>query len=93
MKKENEESELDVTLDFLFTGGLQFVNSLMVHLHGIYRTVFQRKKASIILYRTMQLLREYSSTLKEDGGKIHCSSVNLDAETDLEYNLNFPKLL
>ena len=81
IKMDIEGSEADVIPDLIFTGALQYINLIMIEWHARYEKLPARKNAHSILKKTMSLLTEYSSSMKEHGAKFDFNSMNVDDES------------
>jgi hypothetical protein len=81
MKMDIEGSEIDVIPDLIFTGGLQYINGLMVEWHRRMEIDGKRKNTHSILSKTLKLISDYSSVMKGHGAKFYFTSVTLDDET------------
>ena len=89
MKMDIEGSEVDVMPDLIFTGGLQYINSVMVEWHERLENLPERKKVHKILERTVKSLSDYSDSM-ENGTKFDFNLVNLDDETYYTSKLDLP---
>ena len=81
MKMDIEGSEVDVLPDVLFTGGLQFVNNLMIEWHDRLEKLESRRKAQQQLRLIVQTLSEHTKTMKANNSKFNFNLINLDDET------------
>ena len=87
MKMDIEGSEIDVLPDLIFTGSLQYINTLMVEWHEHRETLASRKIAQSVLKNT---LRFYTANSKENGGSFDFKMVNLDDETYFKSSFDLP---
>ena len=82
MKIDIEGSEVDVLPDLLFSGGLEFVNVLMIEWHSSLQIQEERKNATILLKSIIGAMSNYSTIMEEELGRKHAFRlVNLDDET------------
>ena len=81
MKMDIEGSEVDVIPDVLYTGGLQFVNNLMIEWHDRFEKLKSRKKAQQELRSIVQTLSEHTKTIKASNSKFNFNLIDLDDET------------
>ena len=91
MKMDIEGSEVDVMPDLIFTGGLQYINSIMVEWHERLENLPERKKAHQLLEGIVNSLSEFSSIMKEHGAKFDFNLINLDDETYGTTKFDLPK--
>ena len=91
MKMDIEGSEVDVMSDLIFTGGLQYINKIMVEWHKRLEKLPERQKAQQQLESITKLLGEYSKTMQKQGGKFEFILINLDDETYLTSKFDLPK--
>ena len=87
MKMDIEGSEVDVIPDLIFTGGLQFVNSIMVEWHERLEKLPERIKSQKILKEVIENLSEYSRTMNT----FDFNLVNIDDETYYTSRFDLPK--
>ena len=80
MKMDIEGSEIDVIPDLIFTGGLQYINHIMIEWHERLEVVPERKRSHKILENIIESLGNYSATMKNHGSKFDFNLVNLDDE-------------
>ena len=80
MKMDIEGSEIDVIPDLIFTGGLQYINHIMIEWHERLELVPERKRSHKILENIIESLGNYSATMKNHGSKFDFNLVNLDDE-------------
>ena len=80
MKMDIEGSEIDVIPDLIFTGGLQYINHIMIEWHERLEIVPERKRSHKILENIIESLGNYSATMKNHGSKVDFNLVNLDDE-------------
>ena len=91
MKMDIEGSEVDVMPDILFTGGLQYINDLMVEWHERLEKLDHRKKVQRQFQLIIKTLSEYSATMKGHGNNIDFNLVNLDDESYHNTRFELPK--
>lgn len=91
MKMDIEGSEVDVIPDLIYTGGLQYINTIMVEWHQRLEKVPERKRAQQQLESIIQTLGNYSQTMKGHGGQFDFNLVNLDDETYYTSKFDLPK--
>ena len=87
MKMDIEGSEVDVIPDLIFTGGLQFINSIMVEWHERLEKLTERIESQKILSEVIENLSEYSRMMST----FDFSLVNLDDETYFDSRFDLPK--
>ena len=87
IKMDIEGSEVDVIPDLIFTGGLQFVNSIMVEWHERLEKLPERIKSQKILKEVIENLSEYSRTMNT----FDFNLVNIDDETYYTSRFDLPK--
>ena len=85
-----EGSEVDVMPDLIFTGGLQYINLLMVEWHERMEILPERKTAQQQLKSIMKTVSNYSQTMKDQGGKFYFNLINLDDETYYTSQFDLP---
>jgi hypothetical protein len=90
MKMDIEGSEVDVIPDLLFTGGLQFINNIMVEWHERLEKLDYRRKAQQQLRNIIRTLSEYSDTMKHHRAKFDFNLINLDDETYYTFKHDLP---
>ena len=90
MKMDIEGSEVDVIPDLLFTGGLQFINNIMVEWHDRLEKLYYRRKAQQQLRLIIRTMSEYSDTVKHHGSKFDFNLINLDDETYYTFKNDLP---
>ena len=77
-----EGSEVDVIPDLIFTGGLQYINTIMVEWHERLEKLPERKQAQKQLENIIETLSAYSQNMKRHGsGLFDFQLLNLDDET------------
>ena len=91
MKMDVEGSEVDVVPDLIFTGGLQYINTIMVECHERLEKLPERKLAQHQLEKIIETLSEYSQNMKGNGGRFDFQLVNLDDESYGTSKLDLPK--
>ena len=91
MKIDIEGSEVDVIPDLIFTGGLQYINSLMVEWHERFQKLNERRKAETHLKNVIKDLSIFSNNMKGHGGKFDFSLLNLDDETYYRSRFDLPR--
>ena len=87
MKMDIEGSEVDVIPDLIFTGGLQFINSIMVEWHERLEKLTERIKSQKILKEVIENLSEYSRTMSV----FDFNLVNIDDETYYDSKFDLPE--
>ena len=93
MKMDIEGSEVDVIPDMLFTGGFQYVNTLMVEWHERLERLEERKSAQNQLQSIVRTLSEYSDTMKDSGAKFSFKEMDIDDETYYTSDFDFPSCI
>ena len=93
MKMDIEGSEVDVIPDMLFTGGFQYINTIMVEWHERLERLEERKKAQSQLQLIVKTLSEYSDTMKDNGAKFSFNEMDIDDETYYTSNFDFPSCI
>ena len=88
-----EGSEVDVLPDVLYTGGLQFVNNLMIEWHDRLEKLENRRKAQKQLRFIVQILSEHTKTMKANNSKFNFNLINLDDETYYTSKFELPHCL
>ena len=91
MKMDIEGSEVEVISDLIFTGGLEYINAIMVEFHAKLERLPERKKAQGQLQTITKLLSEYSQTMKGRDGAFNFNLVNLDDEMYHKLKCVLPK--
>ena len=91
MKMDIEGSEVDVMPDLIFSGALQYVNTVMVEWHERLEKLPERKTAQQQLEKIVELLSDYSQNMKDHGGKFDFKLVNIDDETYYTSKFDLPK--
>jgi hypothetical protein len=91
MKMDIEGSEVDVVPDLIFTGGLQYINTIMVEWHDRLEKLPERKEAQHQLKKVIETLSDYSNNMKGNGGRFDFQLVDLDDETYGTSKLDLPK--
>ena len=91
MKMDIEGSEVDVLPDVLYTGGLQFVNNLMIEWHDRLEKLESRRKAQKELRSIVQTLSEHTKTMKSNNSKFNFNLINLDDETYYTSKFELPQ--
>ena len=81
MKMDIEGSEIDVIPDIIFTGGLQYVNKLMIEWHGRLEKQEGRKQTHKILHDVTTALSKYSELMHKEKGHFDFSLIDLDDES------------
>ena len=89
MKMDIEGSEVDVMPDLIFTGGLQYINAIMIEWHERLEVLPERMMAQEQLETIVETLSEYSETM--NNSKIDFHLVNLDDETYYRSKFRLPK--
>ena len=93
MKMDIEGSEVDVLPDVLYTGGLQFVNNLMIEWHDRLEKLENRRKAQKQLRFIVRILSEHTKTMKANNSKFNFNLINLDDETYYTSKFELPHCL
>ena len=91
MKMDIEGSEVDVIPDLLYTGGLQYINNLMIEWHDRLEKLESRRKAQRELRLIIQILSEHSKTMKTQNSKHNFNLINLDDETYYTSKFDLPR--
>ena len=81
MKMDIEGSEIDVIPDIIFTGGLQYVNKLMIEWHERLEKQEGRKQTHNILHSVTTALSNYSKMMHKEKGHFDFSLTDLDDES------------
>ena len=81
IKIDIEGSEVDVIPDLLFSGGLEYVDALLVEWHAFLHLSPERKEAIATLETIINLMSNYSRVMKTKGGKYDFELFNIDDET------------
>jgi len=89
MKMGIEGSEIDVMPDLIFTGGLQYINAIMIEWHTNHEVLPERKMAQKQLETIVKTLSEYSKTMKSS--EIDFQLVNRDDESYHTSKFRLPK--
>ena len=91
MKMDIEGSEVDVMPDLIFSGGLQYIDSIILEWHERFEKSGKRKEAQRLLESIIKSLSDYSKTMKGvPGGKFNFNLVNLDDETYHKSKFDLP---
>ena len=80
MKMDIEGSEIDVILDIIFTGGLQYVNKVMTEWHERLKKQEGTKQTHNILHSVAAVLSNYSKIMHKEKGLFDFSLIDLDDE-------------
>ena len=91
MKMDIEGSEVDVIPDLIFSGGFQYINSIMVEWHERLENLPERKKVHQTLETIVRSLSDYSATMKSHGTKFDFNLLNLDDESYYTSKFKLPK--
>ena len=92
MKIDIEGSEIEVIPDLLFSGGLEFVNILMMEWHGFIQLKEERKQATKILENIIDSMSNYSRIMEDELGTKHAFRLlNVDDETYHISKYDLPK--
>ena len=91
MKMDIEGSEVDVIPDLLYTGGLQYVNNLMIEWHERLEKLESRRIAQRELRLIIQTLSEHSKTMKTQNSKYNFNLINLDDESYYTSKFDLPR--
>ena len=81
MKIDIEGSEMDVIPDILFTGGLEYINTLMVEWHAHLETQAERSPAHSHLKSSLDAISKYAKVMINHGGPFDFKVVELDDES------------
>ena len=90
VKMDIEGSEVDVIPDLIFSGGLQYINIIMVEWHERLEKLPERKMAKRRLESVLKLLSDYSQNMKDHGGKFDFKLVIIDDETYATSKFDLP---
>ena len=85
-----EGSEVDVMPDLLFTGELQYGNTLMLEWHEWMEILAERQTAQQLLKSIMKTVSNYSQPMKDQGGKFYLNLIKLEDETYYTSQLDLP---
>ena len=89
MKMDIEGSEVDVMPDLIFSGGLQYINAIMIEWHERLEVLPERMMAQEQLETIVETLSEYSETMNNSNIDFHL--VNLDDETYYRSKFRLPE--
>ena len=81
MKMDIEGSEVDVIPDLIYSGGLQYINTLMIEWHERREKLQERKTSTKILQIIMDSLSKHSENIRNLSTKYDFNLVELDDET------------
>ena len=81
MKMDIEGSEIDVMPDIIFTGGLQYINELMIEWHSRLERLEERKKAHDEMHKVTVALSTYADLMKKQAGHFNFKLLDLDDES------------
>ena len=81
MKMDIEGSEVDVIPDLIYSGGLQYINTLMIEWHERKQKLQERKTSTKILQTIMDSLSKHSMNIRNLSSKYNFNLVELDDET------------
>ena len=81
MKMDIEGSEIDVMPDIIFTGGLQYINELMIEWHSRLEQLDERKKAHDEMHKVTVALSTYADLMKKQAGHFNFKLLDLDDES------------
>jgi len=90
MKMDIEGSEVDVIPDLIYSGGLQYINILMIEWHERMQKLQERKTSTKILQTIMDLLSKHSENIRNLSSKYDFNLVELDDETYFESRFVLP---
>ena len=91
MKMDIEGSEIDVMPDIIFTGGLQYINELMIEWHSRLEQLAERKKAHDEMHKVTVALSKYADLMKNQAGHFNFKLLDLDDESYGTTRNEFPK--
>lgn len=92
MKVDIEGSEIEVIPDLLFSGGLEFVNILMMEWHAFVQLKEERKQATSILESIIDSMSNYSRIMEDELGTKHAFRLlNVDDESYHISKYDLPK--
>ena len=91
MKMDIEGSEIDVIPDVIFTGGLQYVNKLMIEWHSRNEKQEGRKETHNHLHDVTVALSKYSQIMQKESGHFDFDLIDLDDETYGTTKLSLPQ--
>ena len=80
MKMDIEGSEIDVILDIIFTGGLQYVNKVITEWHERLKKQEGRKQTHKIFHSVAAALSNYSKIMHKEKGVFDFSMMDFDDE-------------
>ena len=89
MKMDVEGSEVDIIPDLVFTGGLQYVNTLMLEWHQRLELLPDRRKGQKLLMDIINALDQYSKVMK--GKTFDFESETVDDERYFNSTFELPK--
>ena len=75
MKMDIEGSEVDVIPDMLFSGGFQYINTIMVEWHERLERLEERKNAQNQLQSIVKSLSDYADTMKDKGAMFNFKEI------------------
>ena len=81
MKMDIEGSEVDVIPDLIYSGGLQYINTLMIEWHERKQKLQERKTSTKILQTIVTSLSKHSENIRNLSNKYDFNLVELDDET------------
>ena len=90
MKMDIEGSEVDVIPDMLFSGGFQYINTIMVEWHERLERLEERKNAQNQLQNIVKTLSDYADTMKDKGAMFNFKEMDVDDETYYTSDFDFP---
>ena len=91
MKMDIEGSEVDVIPDLIYSGGLQYINTLMIEWHERKQKLQERKTSTKILQTIMDSLSKHSENIRNLSRKYDFNVVELDDETYFKSKFVLPK--
>jgi len=81
MKMDIEGSEVDVIPDLIYSGGLQYINTLLIEWHERNQKLQERKTSTKILQTIMDSLSKHSENIRNLSSKYDFNHVELNDET------------
>ena len=90
MKMDIEGSEVDVIPDLIFSGGFQYIDTLMMEWHGRLQNIPERQNNSEILKGIVESLSLFTNNSRNYGRKYGFNLVNLDDETYFKSTFELP---
>ena len=90
MKMDIEGSEVDVIPDLIYSGGLQYINTLMIEWHERMQKFQEIKISTKILQIIIDSLSKHSENIRNLSSKYDFNLVELDDETYFESRFVLP---